>query len=296
MRWLFVALGLSLTVALAPAEIVVHCERESLQSAIDRAPPKAVITLSEGVCQENLVITKELTLRGQSAERSLVKGSKPGFPVIFIHSDQPIVVTIESLTLAEALKASNDPRHGRECAVFYPELLCPSGVQVRGGAQLRLREARILRHPWVGVYVLDTAHATVQATEIAENGWGIYVSPEATVRLEQSRVIRQRENGLEIWGRAEVRESTISESGRAGIEIFGEAKLSENAISANREAGVLLSGNAHAELMRNTLTVNSWGIAARLRRCGYLSDDFRGTAQLEGNRFANNRLGSICLP
>jgi nitrous oxidase accessory protein NosD len=286
----------TLKMAFAPAQIVANCERESLQSVIERAPPGAVITLLEGLCQENLVITKELTLRGQSAERTLLRGLKPGFPVIFVQSEQPIVVTIERLTLADAPKFSHDPRHGRECAVFYPELLCPSGLQVRGKAQAQLREARVLRNPWVGVYVLDTAQATVQQTEISENGWGIYVSPQAIARLEKSSVVRQRENGLEIWGAAEVQESTISSNGRAGVEVFGETKLSENAILANRQAGVLLSGNAQAELVRNTLTENSWGIAARLRQCGYLSDDFRGSVRLEENRFANNRLGDLCLP
>lgn len=286
----------TLTMAFAPAQIVADCARESLQSAIDRAPPQAVITLAEGLCQENLVITKELTLRGQSAERSIVRGARPGFPVIFIQSEQPIVVTIEHLTLADALKASNDPRHGRECAVFYPELLCPSGVQVRGSAQAQLRAARVVRNPWVGIYVLDTAQVIVRETEIAQNSWGVYVSPQAIVLVEKSRTICQRENGLEIWGRAEVYESLISENGRAGVEVFGEAQLLENAISANREAGVLLSGNAHAELVRNTLTENRWGIAARLRQCGYLSDDFRGSVRLEENRLFNNRLGNICLP
>lgn len=292
--WLLLVLGA--VIASTAAEIVVDCGRESLQTVIERAPPGAVITLKEGLCQENLVITKDITLRGAGADHSILRGAKPGFPVIFIESERPIAVTVEGLTLADAPKASHDPRHGKECARFYPELLCPSGLQVRGSARVLLRDARVLRNPWVGVYVLDTAQALVQQTEITENGWGVYISPQAAIQLEKSTVARQRENGVEIWGSAELRESVIRESGRAGVEIFGEAKLFANSISENRQAGVLLSGSAQAELVKNIMTNNSWGIAARLRQCGYLSDEFRGAVRLEENRVFNNRLGNICLP
>ncbi len=292
--WLIFVLGASFVIF--SAEIVVDCGRESLQTIIERAMPGAVITLKEGLCQENLVISKDITLRGAGADHSILRGAKPGFPVIFIESERPITVTVERLTLADAPKASNEPQHGKECARFYPELLCPSGLQVRGSARALLRDARVLRNPWVGVYLLDTAQALVQQTEIVENGWGVYVSPQAAMQLEKSTVARQRENGVEIWGSAELSESIIRESGRAGVEIFGEAKLFANSILENRQAGVLLSGSAQAELVKNIITNNSWGIAARLRQCGYLSDEFRGSVRLEENRVFNNRLGNICLP
>lgn len=277
--------------------MVVDCQRESLQAVIERVAAGATIILKEGVCQENISIAKSLVLRGAGAAATSLRGAKPGYPVIFIQSAQPIVVTVEALTLADAPKASNDPRHGKECALFYPELLCPSGLQVRGSAKATLRGARVLRNPWVGIYVLDTAQAVVQQTEIAENGWGVYVSPQASVALEQSRIERNRENGVEIWGSAELSGSEIAQNGRAGLEIFGEVTLLASFIAANRQAGILLSGAARADIQESTVTNNSgWGIAARLRQCGYFPDDFRGAARLENNRVLGNLLGNICLP
>jgi parallel beta-helix repeat protein len=282
----------------APAtESTVDCTRNSLQKAIDTASDGAVITVAPGVCRENIVITKNLTLEGSGIEQTVLQGVKPGFPVVFVQGDAPITVTIERLTVADAPKASTDPRHGKECALFYPELLCPSGIQVRGEARANVREARVARNPWVGVYVLDTAHVSVHNSEIIENGWGVYVSPGAHVELRQSRVEHSRENGLEIWGSASVERTAISVNGRSGVESVGSVVLVDNEISENRQSGILLSGSSKTEIRANAITGNGlWGIAANLRKCNYLSDNFRGSVVLDQNRVLGNRSGEICLP
>jgi len=278
-------------------ERAVDCTRESLQAIIDAARDGDSIALAPGVCAENLTITKNLTLEGAGSERTVIRGLKLGFPVIFVQSDAPITVTLRNLALADAPKASNNPQHGKECAVFYPELLCPSGLQVRGAARVTLDSVRIARNPWVGVYVLDTAYVSVQNSEITENGWGVYVSPDASIELRDSRVECSRENGLEIWGSASVTRTLIKANGRSGIESIGTVRIFESEIAQNRGSGVLLTGASQTEIRFNEITGNGlWGIAAYLRECGYLSDHFRGSAVLDQNRIFGNRLGNVCLP
>lgn len=278
-------------------ERAVDCTRESLQAIIDAARDGDSIALAAGVCAENLTITKNLTIEGAGSERTVIRGVKLGFPVVFVQSEHPITVTLENLTLADAPKASDNPQHGKECAIFYPELLCPSGLQVRGAARVTLDSARIARNPWVGVYVLDTAHVSAQNSEITENGWGVYLSPDASVELRDSRVERSRENGLEIWGSASVTRTLIKANGRSGIESAGTVTIFESEIAQNRGSGVLLSGASQTEIRFNEITGNGlWGIAAYLRECGYLSDNFRGSAVLGQNRIFGNRLGNVCLP
>ncbi len=292
--WVFSALFF---VNAPTTEIVIDCTKDLLQAAIDAANDGTRITIAPGVCRENLIITKNLTLEGAGSEKTVLQGVKPGFPVVFIQSDSPITVTLEGLTLADAPKASTDPRHGKECALFYPELLCPSGIQVRGAARASISDVRVARNPWVGIYVLDTAQVFVQNTEIIENGWGVYVSPEAHVELSQCRVERSRENGLEIWGSASVARTLIRANGRSGVESVGTVKILESEIAQNRRSGVLLSGVSQTEIRANIVTENGlWGIAANLRKCNYLSDNFRGSAVLDQNRFLGNRSGEICLP
>jgi len=282
----------------APAtESVIDCTKNSLQTAIDAARDGDTISIAPGVCRENIVITKNLALKGAGSEKTALQGVKPGFPVVFIQSDYPIAVTIERLALADAPRASTEPQHGKECALFYPELLCPSGLQVRGAAQAIVSTVQIARNPWVGVYVLDTARVFVQNTEIIENGWGIYVSPNAHIELRDSRVERSRENGLEIWGSASAMGTIIRANGRSGVENLGKSLLLNNEITENRQSGALLSGSSETEIRANLITENGvWGIAAQLRKCNYLSDNFHGSAVLDQNRVYGNRMGDICLP
>lgn len=292
--WVFSALFF---VSAPTTEMMIDCTKDSLQAAIDAAHDGDTVTIAPGVCRENLVITRNLTLEGAGSAKTILQGVKPGFPVVFIQSDSPITVTIERLTLADAPKASSEPQHGKECALFYPELLCPSGVQVRGEARASISDVRVARNPWVGIYALDTAQVFVQNTEIIENGWGVYVSPDASIELRGSRVERSRENGLEIWGSAFIERTLVRANGRSGVESVGTVKIFESEIAQNRGSGVLLSGVSQTEIRANAVTENGlWGIAANLRKCNYLSDNFRGSAMLDQNRFLGNRSGEVCLP
>jgi len=275
----------------------VDCTTSPLQAAIDAARDGASIAIAAGVCTENLVITKNLTLEGAGMEQTVLRGSKPGFPVVFVQSEQPITVTLKRLTLADAPKASDSPQHGKECALFYPELLCPSGLQARGATRVVADSVRIARNPWVGIYVLDTAQIFVQNTEIIENGWGVYVSPDASVELRDSRVERSRENGVEIWGTASLVRTLVTANRRSGVESVGTVRIFDSEIVQNRGSGILLSGASQTEIRFSEIAENGlWGIAANLRTCGYLSDNFRGSAVLDQNRVFSNRLGGVCLP
>jgi nitrous oxidase accessory protein NosD len=278
-------------------ERAVDCGQESLQAIIDAARDGDSIALAAGVCAENLTITKNLTIEGAGSERTVIRGVRLGFPVVFVQGNAPITVTLKNLAIADAPKASESPQHGKECALFYPELLCPSGLQARGAARVTLDSVRIARNPWVGVYVLDTAQASVQNSEITENGWGVYVSPDASIELRDSRVERSRENGLEIWGSASVTRALIKANGRSGVESVGTVRIFESEIAQNKGSGVLLSGMSQTEIRFNEIRGNGlWGIAAYLRECGYLSDNFRGSAVLDQNRIFSNRPGNVCLP
>ncbi len=297
MRAVIIAGLLSVLVSYSAQERAVDCARESLQAIIDTARDGDSIALAPGVCTENLTITKNLTVEGAGSERTVIRGGKPGFPVIFVQSDVPITVILRNLALTEALRASESPQHGKECAIFYPELLCPSGLQARGVARVTLDSVRIARNPWVGVYVLDAAHVSAQNSDITGNGWGVYVSPDASIELRDSRVERSRENGLEIWGTASVTRTLIKASRRSGIESLGTVRIFESEIAQNKGSGVLLTGASQTELGSNIIAENGlWGVAATLRKCGYLSDNFRGSVVLDQNRISSNRLGDICLP
>ncbi|HAZ27587.1 TPA: hypothetical protein DCY67_03070, partial [Candidatus Acetothermia bacterium] len=73
---------------------------EAIQAAIDEAPAGAVICLGEGTWQENITITKPLTLRGQGPEKTVITSIAAG-PVVRIE-EEGILVVLEGLKITGA--------------------------------------------------------------------------------------------------------------------------------------------------------------------------------------------------
>ena len=59
---------------------------QSIQEAIDAAPAGAVILLSEGEWEENLEITKDLTLKGAGPGKTVIKNPGCRDPVLWIRN------------------------------------------------------------------------------------------------------------------------------------------------------------------------------------------------------------------
>ncbi|MBI1742092.1 right-handed parallel beta-helix repeat-containing protein [Candidatus Acetothermia bacterium] len=292
LKFLFVGLVL-LAIGAGSAHSVPICSISSLQALVDKAEPGSTVTLTAGICSVNLVINKSLTLRGANFEKTVLKGSQPGKPVLYIESESPIKVMVENLSLVDAPKFSAE----RDCAIFYPELICPSGFEVRGKAHATLRHARIAGNAWVGVYVLDASRAIVQDAEILNNGWGVYLSGEAQISVEDSRVLNNKQVGIEAWASVSVTNSKIS-GNVDGIKIVqGSAKIFNNEIRENSGHGLLATSTVSTEIRGNQITQNvGWGITAWLRRCGFSNDSFSGQVTAIENKVEENKQGQVCLP
>jgi nitrous oxidase accessory protein NosD len=286
LSFLIVLLGVGGSSTQTPSD----CE---IPARIAAAPSGSVIELPEGRCYVNLTIYKSLTLRGAGSDKTQLKGQAPGKPVLYIESSQPIEVTIENLALAEAPRLSAE----KECAIFYPELICPAGLQVRGKASAILRRARVMGNAWVGVYVLDAGRVLVQETEIGHNGWGVYLSGDAQVTLERSRVLDNLNVGLEAWAAVTLRDSRIQGNGTGVKLALEQANILNNIITENSGHGLLVMGLAQVHASSNEITNNrGWGIVAWLRQCGFASDNFNGQVTASENRVSENRAGQVCLP
>jgi parallel beta-helix repeat protein len=269
------------------------CTNLTLQSLIDKAAAGSTLTLPDRTCTVNLIVNKSLVLRGAGARRTFLKGAQPGKPVLYIESAQRIDVVVENLGLADAPKLSSE----RDCAIFYPELICPSGIEVRGNARTVLRQARVAGNAWVGVYVLDSSRALIQVTEIANNGWGVYLSGEAQVTIEDSSVLNNKQVGIEAWASVTVKDSRVS-GNVDGIKLVQDrAEISGNHIRENLNHGILITGSASAEIQQNEVEKNGgWGITAWLRDCGFSNNSFTGQASVAENKVQENKLGQVCLP
>lgn len=309
--------------------IIVEPE-QSIQQTLDKASENAVICLSAGTWEEHLKISKSLTLRGQGAEATILKGSLDGgSSVIEISTEQntEIVVTLENLSVVDF------PWDG--VAVQGPVQLTVNqvrlsgnqgcGLDARGFARVHIAKSPILGNG-CGILAQESALISVAETEIVKNQHsGIMINhwgESAQLRLTNSRVLENGENGLEIWGPtvAFITDSSISRNGHLGIRSSaviltiektlvsenrgggffvedGRVTLKDSQVSGNHDDGLLLVDNAQLQVIDSRVTANDgWGIAAMVRRCGWDEDLFSGSVTLSGNTTIADNKEDLCLP
>ncbi|MFO8034074.1 MAG: right-handed parallel beta-helix repeat-containing protein [Candidatus Bipolaricaulota bacterium] len=134
---------------------------QSIQEIIDNARQGDVICLAEGTWEENIVIEKSLTLRGQGAEHSLVHARKEGPPVIEISSPEgteDVQVVLEDLSVT-----------GGNCEQGY------------------------------GILVGDSVRATITSCTISGNKTGIYLWGSAEATIERNRIVDNRGYGVALY-------------------------------------------------------------------------------------------------
>jgi len=246
---------------------------ESLQAAIDEAAPGAILCLAVGTWEENIVISNSITLRGEAREKTTIRGTEAGYPVIWVQrvsSDKRIEVALEGLHVTEA--------QGTTCAEFSlheDHEVCPYGILVEGSAHVRISDCDVSRNrsgivgvgspslvvercevrlnDWEGIYVADAAIASITDCQIMQNGFvGIGAADDALVSIVGSTIKENQGDGIGVanYGVAFVSGNTIAQNGWSGVKlIFGAtATLDSNRIIANLGFGIaLFSGQCYED-------------------------------------------------
>jgi len=231
---------------------------ESIQQAIDAAPSDAVICLAPGRWEENLVITKSLTLRGTGKEPKEVwiVGTKEGHPVMRIESEREIEVQLENLAVAEA--------KGWKCAVESPQWICPDGLQALGKAKVLIKDMQVSNNR-DGLFVRDSAMVSLTNSTVSNNGSGLSVRDSAMVSLSHSQVSNNGD-GLFVGDSATVSlsHSQVSNAGWWGLFVGDSATVSlGHSQVSNTRIGLAVGDSATVSLSHSQLSDNGIGVGLR---------------------------------
>ena len=234
MRAFLAFIGCLLLVAVGLlGETVVHVQTgSSIQAAIDRAAPGAVIELGPGIWQENLRITRPIAITGAGADKTEITARASGYPVVWIYSPQTGSVSISGITISGA--------HGDSCAEKEYKV-CADGILVQGKIRLELSNCTVNRNALHGLYANGTANLTIEETTFSGNYSGIWLSGSASARIDNAAITNNK-FGLVLAERSSARVigCTIAANGADGVLVADatEISLSSNRITGNGRAGV----------------------------------------------------------
>jgi len=216
----------------------------TIQAAIDDETCDAV-AVAPGTYKENLKIERSLKITGVDREKITIFGKELGYPVILIQGSQDVSVIIEGLSLVEA--KADETKYGG-CA---DRPVCPAGMVIRGEAKVTVQDAKITRNASDGIFLLDSAQATISNIIISGNavgcspGWicmGIDVADAAQATISGTSVANNRLAGIWVRRSAQARilNSQISGNGLDGISLSdrGTAEIQGNRIFNNKRCGV----------------------------------------------------------
>lgn len=282
-----------------PACSVTISPGSSIQRAIDAAPLVAyasdyVICLEAGEWEENLVITKKLTLLGAGSDKTRIKGK------IEIAGEAYVDIGYLSITNSRS-----------------------NGITVRGNSEVYVHHCVIGDNGGHGVAFEGDGYGSTRCNLIGDNA-GVGISRAGNSHgWDVGNVIRgNNEGGIYIAGRAgyiSIEDNNISGNNKGGIAILLPAgyqvEITRNIISNNRAAGIAMMGTVPCQkcewieepggvaeaiclgfpgIHRNEIFGNGGGI--------YIAFAFLGADSITDNRIYRNRGCGIflnpgdCLP
>ncbi|MCX7750489.1 MAG: right-handed parallel beta-helix repeat-containing protein [Candidatus Bipolaricaulota bacterium] len=253
---------------------------DSIQHALDEAPPGAVICLARGTWTETLVIRKPVTLRGAGPTRTVIRGRELAQPVLTVGSLDPDgAVVLQGIALAGAAGSCATPggcAHGllvtgsatvqvEDCA-FSRNAGC--GVAAEGQARVSLQHCTIQENVGHGVLAHGEAEVVLTAVTVAGGkSAGIWLAGEARLTLTSSTVRGCEGHGAWVRDRSTLiaSQSTISDCGGHGLWVRdgASAELSGCTIARARDAGARVEGAARLALSSSTVTASWYGVEAR---------------------------------
>ncbi len=298
---------------------------ESIQAAIDAAPEGVVICLAEGEWEEHITIEKSLTLRGDGAEATVLRGRISDRPVVKISVPwrTQVVVAITGVSITDGrgfyngegvLITGNAQTAFTNCTVSGNRL----GIALWDRAQATITGCTIAKNEY-GIWLSIASQATITACTVSSNNSGIILQHDAQASIERCTVSGNKAYGISCSGnaRASVTGCTVSESwtgiilwdgtqatvegctvsdSNYGFSLYGssQATITGSTVSGS-ERGITLFDGAQATIQDNIVQDSEgYGISPYELPCVYTDWVFTGHVTGKGNTGGGNADGDYC--
>lgn len=245
---LLVALAIATPLALAKT-IEVPKDFQTVQLAINAAEPGDLILVSDGTYRENLVIKKNLELRGSGPETVVDGSAARSRPTIWVQDTSN--VAIKNLKITGGRRGIQVERS--RTIVIENNLL-----------QKNRRQGILITENSEDIEIRDNQIIETQPDENNVLGNGIILNGTKEARVLNNTVARNAHSGIRLLSAvAQIERNTIEQNTNYGIEIWpnwvnspeisSQAVVSNNALQGNASAGVFVTEESLARLSSNQI-------------------------------------------
>lgn len=251
----------------------------SIQAAIDAAVPGDVVEVAAGTYEENLVVKKNIELKGSGADNTIVRnastrgevlkvidatgGSVSGFK--FEHSDTASLDPCRKL-FPDTVKINNSSIEFRNCTVSAS---AGCGVIINQGSDSRVVECLFEGNSQAGIFVRNAGtKATLLRNKCNNNEFGgICLTKGSKAIAEENICFNNNKWGALVLGKDTsiiLKNNTFSFNRGAGVTIekWAHGVVEDNTFRENEENGLLFKLGGNGSIAGNTFEKNSWSAVA----------------------------------
>ncbi|MCC5803598.1 right-handed parallel beta-helix repeat-containing protein [Rossellomorea vietnamensis] len=266
-RWFIFMAGLWLMFVIDPT---ASYAKATLQKKIDLAKPGSTVTIDAGVYEEDLLISKPLTLKGKGNVQ-LKSGS--GKPVITVENTEDVSIQNVELIGRKGDSVGIELKKGKDVSINKVNLLhFNQGIELFDIEDSEISDVTIkgkdghFSKKANGITLYNTKNIKVTGSHIQQVQDGIYVEED-----EQSKLTGNRISGSRYGIHLMYSEGTRVEDNRLHHNVTGLMHMESNGTTIKRNImeqqtayngfGILLYNGKHIDVEENTFGHNGVGIA-----------------------------------
>ena len=216
---------------------------ESIQTAIDNAQSGDTVIVNSGTYFENITITKQIKLEGESASATIINGGGVAFGIQIYQTDSVIIkaLTLKNSNTAISIFSSNDTKIE---GVVIKE--CGTGIDANNDIGLRIRECEFTGYgigTAINAFQIDDLKVENNTVEVFLNGMSLRHSDDSYVY--GNSVVSNLDNGIimEHFSGGILKNNYIANHDTNGIKInHGDGiEISDNIIFNITNKGLFVS-------------------------------------------------------
>ncbi|MHA1238269.1 MAG: right-handed parallel beta-helix repeat-containing protein [Candidatus Odinarchaeia archaeon] len=224
------------------ADIVVPDDYPTIQQAIDAAASGNVIYVRAGTYEEDLTITKSLTIIGENMQTTIIKGTGTS-STITVTADS---VTITGFTITGATSAPNSGVYlngASDCSITGNNITGnANGVSLSSATNNVISENIITGNEQDGVHIGSSSNDnTVSNNTMYDNTYGVFVVGASNNVISENNITDNNADGVYLLSSSinnTISNNTITNNAWRGLQIYSSHNntISGNTLEYNRKS------------------------------------------------------------